>query len=146
MIISDEENAESRFYKEWIVPQGLEDVIGVKVLHSDQRQGFFSADRYAWQPRYGDNEVHLLRLLSPHICRAVAISDVLNLKTLRVEALEATLNALTSAVYLTDRHARVVFMNQAAERQSKTSNALRIENNRLSAVDREARAAVCSSP
>jgi DNA-binding NarL/FixJ family response regulator len=145
MLISDEEVVETKFYKEWTAPQGLEDVIGVKVLHTDQRQGFFSADRYKWQPRYGDQEVHLLTLLSPHICRAVAISDVLNLKTIRAEALEATLNALNSAVYLTDRHGRVVFMNEAAARQSKTSNALRIENNRLSAVDREARAALAKT-
>ena len=119
------------FIKEWAKPQGLHDVVGVKVLHTEQRQGFFTADRFVSQPRYGEREVRLLTLLSPHVCRAVAISDVLNLKTIRSEALEAALNALSSAVYLTDRHARVVFMNRTAERQVKTSNALRIENNRL---------------
>ena len=41
-----------------------------------------------------------------------------------------------------DRHARVVYMNRTAERQVKTSNALRIENNRLSAIDRAARSAL----
>ena len=142
MVVNDDEVFESRFYKEWAKPQGLHDVVGVKVLHTEQRQGFFTADRFVSQPRYGEREVRLLTLLSPHVCRAVAISDVLNLKTIRSEALEAALNALSSAVYLTDRHARVVFMNRVAERQVKTSNALRIENNRLSAVDRVARAAL----
>ena len=142
MVVNDDEVFESRFYKEWAKPQGLHDVVGVKVLHTEQRQGFFTADRFVSQPRYGEREVRLLTLLSPHVCRAVAISDVLNLKTIRSEALEAALNALSSAVYLTDRHARVVFMNRVAERQVKTSNALRIENNRLSAIDRAARAAL----
>ena len=36
--------------------------------------------------------------------QAVAISDALDLKTIRSEALEATLNALICGVYLTDRH------------------------------------------
>ena len=95
MVISDEELFETRFYKEWAKPQGLNDVVGVKVLQTDQRQGFFTADRFVSQPRYGERELRLLTLLSPHICRAVAISDVLNLKTIRSEALEATLNALS---------------------------------------------------
>jgi len=142
MVVDDDELFESRFYQEWSKPQRLHDVIGVKLLHSEQRQGFFTADRFEWQPRYGEREVRLLTLLSPHICRAVAISDVLNLQTIRSEALEAALNALSSAVYLTDRHARVVFMNSVAQRQVKTSNALRIDNNRLTAINREARAAL----
>ena len=80
MVVNDDEVFESRFYKEWAKPQGLHDVVGVKVLHTEQRQGFFTADRFVSQPRYGEREVRLLTLLSPHVCRAVAISDVLNLK------------------------------------------------------------------
>ena len=124
----------AEFYKEWAKPQGLHDVVGVKVLHTEQRQGFFTADRFVSQPRYGEREVRLLTLLSPHVCRAVAISDVLSLKTIRSEALESALDALGSAVYLTDRYGRVVFMNGVAERQVKASNALHIENDRLSSV------------
>jgi DNA-binding CsgD family transcriptional regulator/PAS domain-containing protein len=142
MLVDDDEVVGCRYYQEWAKPQGLHDVIGIKVLHTGQRQGFFSADRFLSQPRYGDREVRLLTLLAPHICRAVTISDVLNLKTIRSEALESALNALSSAVYLTDRHARIVFMNRMAERQVKTSNAIRIENNRLTAVDRTAQASL----
>jgi DNA-binding NarL/FixJ family response regulator len=145
MLVNDDEFFDSRYYREWVKPQGLHDVVGVKVLHTEQRQGFLMANRFVSQPRYGEREVRLLTLLSPHVCRAVAISDVLNLKTIRSEALEAALNALSSAVYLTDRYARVVFMNRVAERQVKTSNALRVENNRLSAIDRAARAALAKA-
>ena len=80
--------------------------------------------------------------LSPHVCRAITISDALNLKTIRSEALEATLNALTSGVYLVDRLGRIIYMNQAAERQIKNSNVIRIENNRLAPIDRVTRAAL----
>ena len=73
---------------------------------------------------------------------AVAISDALNLTTIRSEALEATLNALTSGVYLTDRHGRIVYMNRAAERQVRTSNAIRVANNHLAPIDRMARLAL----
>jgi PAS domain-containing protein len=50
---------------------------------------------------------------------SVAISDAL--KTIKSDALEATLDALASGVYLPDREARIVYMNRAAERQVKTA-------------------------
>jgi PAS domain-containing protein len=139
MLVDDAEFLESRFYLEWVKPQGLRDAITLKVLQTDQRSGLLVANRVASVPRYGDAEVHLLTLLSPHICRAITISDALNLKTIRSEALEATLNALVSGVYLVDGLGRVIYMNQAAERQIKSGKALRIENNRLAPTDRMAR-------
>ena len=75
-------------------------------------------------------------------CQAVAISDALNHAAIRSDALEATLNAFTSGVYLTDRHGQIVYMNRAAERQISTSNAIRVENNHLSPIDRKARLAL----
>ena len=73
---------------------------------------------------------------------AVAISDTLNLTTIRSEALEATLNAFTTGVYLTDRHGRIVYMNRAAERQVRTSNPIRVANSHLSPIDHKARLAL----
>src|SRR6476646_1580665 len=73
---------------------------------------------------------------------AVAITDALNLTTIRSQALEATLNALTTGVYLTDRQGRIICMNRAAERQVRTSNAIRVANGHLAPIDRMARLAL----
>ena len=142
MLVDDNEFLESRFYQEWCKPQGLRDAIAFKVLQTGQRMGVLAANRLLSEPRYGDAEVRLLTLLAPHVCRAVTISDALELKTVWSETLEGTLNALASGVYLTDRLGRVVFMNRAAEQQVKIGNALRIENNCLAPHDRAARLAM----
>ena len=142
MAIDDREFYESRFYQEWVEPQGFDDAIYFSVLRTQERIGWWEAHRLDSCPHYGDREVRLLTLLSPHVCRAVTISDALNLKTIRSEALEATLNALASSVYLTDRHGRIIYMNRAAEQQVRTSNALRVEHDRLAPVDRAARVAL----
>ena len=63
------------------------------------------------------------------------MSDPLDLKTVRSEALESTLNALTCGVYLTDRHGNILYMNRAAKRQAGTSNAIRVANNHLTPID-----------
>jgi DNA-binding CsgD family transcriptional regulator/PAS domain-containing protein len=144
-LVNEQEFLESRFYQEFLKPQGLRDAIGFNVLKTGQRIGALSAHRLESQGRFGDAEIRLLTLLAPHVCRSVAISDALNLKTIKSEALEATLDALASGVYLTDREVRIVYMNRAAERQVKTSNALRIMNNRLTAVDRLAHAALAKA-
>src|SRR5262245_65040300 len=68
--------------------------------------------------------------------QAVAIADALNLATIRSQALETTLNALTSAVYLTERDGRILYMNRAAERQVGTGNVVRIAHSRLRSEER----------
>jgi DNA-binding CsgD family transcriptional regulator/PAS domain-containing protein len=139
MLIDDNEFWEGRFYREWCKPQRFWDLIGFKVLHTEQRIGAWAAHRLEGQPRYGDADIRLLSLLAPHVCRAITISDALNLKAIRSEALEATLNALASGIYLVDSLARIIYLNHAAERQVESGNVLRIENNRLAPVDRLAR-------
>jgi PAS domain-containing protein len=104
--------------------------------------GALSAHRRDSQGYFEEAEVRLLSLLAPHVCRSVTISDALNLKTIKSDALGGALDALASGVYLTDRESRIVYMNRAAEPQVKTGNALRIQNNHLVAVDRAARAAL----
>jgi DNA-binding CsgD family transcriptional regulator/PAS domain-containing protein len=145
MLIDDREFWETRFYREWCKPQRFYDNIFFKILQTDQRIGAWAAHRVEGQPRYVDGDVRLVTLLSPHVCRAITISDALNLKTIRSEALEATLDALTAGVYLTDSVGRVIYMNQAAERQIQNGNVLRIESNRLAPIDRVARPALAKA-
>jgi DNA-binding CsgD family transcriptional regulator/PAS domain-containing protein len=140
MLVAEQEVLRSRFYQEFTRPQGVRDTIGFSVLRTEQRMGWLAANRLEGQPRYGDAEVRLLTLLSPHVRRAITISDVLNLKTIRSEVLEVTLNALTSGVYLADSFGRIIYTNRAAEQQIENGNVLRIENNRLVPIDRMARA------
>ena len=142
MLVDDAEFLESRFYREWCKPQQLDDMINFKVLKTEHRIGWLAAHRLDSYPRYGKSEVQLWTLLAPHVCRAVAISDALSLKTIRSEALEATLDVLASGVYLVDRLGRIVFMNRAAEQQVRAGAAVRIENDHLVPVDPMAREAM----
>jgi DNA-binding CsgD family transcriptional regulator/PAS domain-containing protein len=132
MLVDNKELVESRFYKEWSKPQNLGDFIGLNAVRSKRRAGGISGNRKFSQPRYAEDDIRLLRLLAPHICRTFAISDALDLKSVKENALEATLDALVSGVYLTDREARVVYMNRAAERQIKSRKVLRIIDQKLS--------------
>jgi DNA-binding CsgD family transcriptional regulator/PAS domain-containing protein len=137
-LLDDCELKESRYYREFLKPQGICDAVGFNVLKTKKRIGALSVHHLESRGRFKDTEIRLLTLLAPHVCRSVAISDALNLKTVKSEALEATLDALASGVYLTDRESRIVYLNRAAQRQVKTGNVLRIVSNHLSPINRVA--------
>jgi DNA-binding CsgD family transcriptional regulator/PAS domain-containing protein len=138
MLCSDQELFESRIYREVLSPFGCNDFIGLLGLKTTGRIAVVSASRANPAPRYSERDISLLRLLSPHVCRSLTISDALDIRTLRSEMLEATLDGLTAGVYLLRRDGRVIYMNATAERQLKSSNALRVVNHRLFATDAEA--------
>ena len=136
------ELTEGRFSRDVLKPFGLQDIIWFPALRTGGRMASMHASRGEAARHYQEREINLFRLLSPHVCRALAISDALDIRALRSEMLEKTLDALVTGVFLTSRDGRVVYMNAAAERQVKTGNSIRIVNNRISPTDPATRAAL----
>ncbi|CAN7527980.1 LuxR C-terminal-related transcriptional regulator [Bradyrhizobium sp. LjRoot220] len=137
-----QELLESRFYQEVLAPFGLTDMIWFPALRTGGRMASMHASRKDEAPHYQELEIGLFKLLSPHVRRALTISDALDLRTLHSEMLEKTLDVLAAGVFLTARDGRVVYMNAAAERQVTIGTSIRILNNRLDPVDAAARAAL----
>ena len=137
-----QELLESRFYREVLQPFGLMDMIWFPALRTGGRMASMHASRNEKAPHYQQLEIGLFKLLSPHVCRALTISDALDIRTLRSEMLEKTLDVLAAGVFLTASDGRVVYMNEAAERQVKAGTSIRILNNRLDPVDSAASAAL----
>lgn len=140
--MDDPRFAESRFSMEVLQPFGLRDILWFPALRSGGRMASMHASRSEKMQYYEQHDVSLFDLLSPHVCRALAISDALDLRTLRSEVLEKTLDELATGVFLTARNGQVVYMNPAAERQIKDGRSIRLVNQRLSPTDASARAAM----
>jgi DNA-binding CsgD family transcriptional regulator/PAS domain-containing protein len=136
---------ESRFYREVLKPFGLLDIIWFPALRTGGRVASMHASRSDRAPHYQQREISLFKLLSPHVCRALAISDALDIRTLRSEMLERTLDGLVAGVFLTARDGRIVYMNAAAERQIRTGSSIRIVDNRIFPTDPAARAALAKA-
>jgi DNA-binding CsgD family transcriptional regulator/PAS domain-containing protein len=137
-----DELLESRFYQQILKPHGLQDIMWFPALRTGNRMASLHASRTESEPYYQPLDLNLFRLLSPHVCRALTISDALDIRALRSDMLEKTLDMLAVGVFLTARDGRVVYLNQAAERQIKAGNAIRIVGNRISPTDAAARAAL----
>jgi DNA-binding CsgD family transcriptional regulator/PAS domain-containing protein len=133
---------ESRFFRDVLQPFGVQDIIWFPALRTGGRMASMHASRREKAPHYQQGEIGLFKLLSPHVCRVLAISDALDIRALRSEMLERTLDGLVAGVFLTARDGRIVYMNAAAERQIKTGNSIRIVNNRICPTDSATRAAL----
>lgn len=134
MLAGERETANSDFYLKWVKPLGFRDVIGVLVLRSGKRVAWFSIVRSGVQPRFTDRELRQMQLLSPHICRALMISDALDMQTIMASRLQQTVDGLSAGVVLTEDQGRISYMNSSAERILKNGNILKSQNGRLTAI------------
>jgi DNA-binding CsgD family transcriptional regulator/PAS domain-containing protein len=123
-IIPDQEYLETRFYREWAQPNQQGDLMGILALRVGTRIATHAINRLDSQPLFNAEEYNLYSLIAPHICKALTISDALELKTVSSNAFESTLNGLVAGVYLIGRDRRVVFMNRAAETQVAQGTAI----------------------
>jgi DNA-binding CsgD family transcriptional regulator/PAS domain-containing protein len=133
---------DTRFYRDVMHPFGLQDMIWFPALRTGGRVASMHASRSDPAPRFQQREVDLFGLLAPHVCRALAISDLLDIRALQSEALERTLDGLAAGVFLVARDGHVVYMNPAAQQQARQARALCVRHNRLVATDAAAQVAL----
>lgn len=133
MLCGERESLERDFYTRWIRPSGFRDMIGVLVLKSGKRLAWFSVARTEIQARYGEADLAFMDLLTPHICRAFTMADIFELQSVRIQQLEQTIDALSTGVFLADRHG-IAYMNSSTRSLIDRSGALKIKNNCLTAA------------
>lgn len=136
------EIVDSSFFSDVLKPFGIQDILWFPALRTEGRMASLHASRSEKIEHYQTREIDLFKLLSPHVCRALAISDVLDIRALRSDMLEQTLDALETGVYLTARDGRVVYMNETATRQVRCGRSVQIVNDRLTPTDARTRAAL----
>jgi DNA-binding CsgD family transcriptional regulator len=128
----------SRFYKEWVEPQGIVDAlmamfekslisyVGVSV-HRNRRDG----------PVDGETR-RRFELLYPHFRRAVCVGRIVEFHKLEAAALADALSALSVAMLLVDNAGRIVHCNGAAHALLDKGNVIRAVSGKFAAVDSEA--------
>jgi hypothetical protein len=114
----------------------------VLVLKSGKRVAWFSVVRSGIQSRFSEADLRQMNLLSPHICRALLLSDALDLQTIARARLEQTVDSLSTGIILTEDRGRISYMNSSAESFLKAGTALKSKDGRLVAARAGARDAL----
>jgi DNA-binding CsgD family transcriptional regulator/PAS domain-containing protein len=142
MLAGEREPLNSDFYLKWVRPLGFRDVIGVLVLKSGKRVAWFSVARSDVQSRFTENDLRQMEQLSPHICRALLISDALDLQSIMATRLAETVDHLSTGILLTEESGRIAYMNGSAEAILKDGNALKSRDGHLVAARPQVRDAL----
>src|SRR5262249_53380205 len=79
-----------------------------------------------------------MRLIVPHIRRAMAIGQVVDLKTAEAATFADTFDGLSAGMFLVDAGGRIVHANAAGHALVAAGDVLRTGNGRLVATDAEA--------
>lgn len=113
-------------HRNFAVPMGIADLVSIALLHD---RDALAAIGLGWPAARGTiQEQHLapLRLLAPHLRRAVTIARLIEVHRQAAGTFAETLDALTSAVLLLDGALAVVHANAAAQALLRTREVMTI--------------------
>jgi len=114
-IIPREELEQTRFYKEWVVPQGMVDSLAVNLEKGATRSSMLSIRTDAAYGMADDEMRRRVALLVPHVHRAVSIGRLFDQRKATEEALTQTLDHVEAAVFMVGSDGVIVFANEPAK-------------------------------
>ncbi len=141
-IIPHEEFRTTRFFKEWVEPQGYVDVIGVNLHRFSSSAASFSVRRSAAQGVVDEEMRRRLALVAPHVRRAVMIGREIDRQRSLSHKLSTIVDAVTAGAFLVDAKGRVDFTNETGSALLQEGTLLKLQAGALKAVDRSADRAI----
>ena len=134
-IIPRDKFIETVFYKEWVRPQGWVDNVFTALEKSPTSIAAFVVFRHERDGVTDDTARQLMRLLAPHLRRAVLIGKVIDLKTIEAATFVDTLDGFSAGMFLVDADGRIVHANAAGHAVLAAGDFLRAAGGRLVAGD-----------
>lgn len=130
-LVDDEELLGSRIYREWAAPQGFRDTLLTVLARQETRMAFLGLTRALEQRRYDSSDQVVMRLIAPHVQRAIQISDLIEYRTLERASLAEVVDALSTATIVIERSRRVVHANRAGRELLDRKEPIAIRNGLL---------------
>ena len=112
-LMSFGELAESELYRQWAEPQGLVDFLSAVVDRTTVSAAIFGIFRHERNGVVDDRARRQMRLIAPHIRRAVLIGRMFEFKAAEVATFVDTLDGLSAGMYLVDAAGRLIHANAA---------------------------------
>ncbi|QWG21563.1 LuxR family transcriptional regulator [Bradyrhizobium sediminis] len=104
---------DTRIYKEWVQPQGLVDFVSAVLDKSMTTAAFFGVFRHERDGIADADTRRRMRLIVPHVRRALLVGRLIDLKSAEVATFADTLDGLNTGICLVDSSGRIVHANLA---------------------------------
>jgi DNA-binding CsgD family transcriptional regulator len=138
-IVPYDEFIETRFFQDWVRPQGLVDSLTAILDKSATAGSFVSVFRHERHGVVDEEARRRMRLVVPHLRRAVSITALVKTTTAqaRADSLADTLDCLRAGMFLLDSAGRILHANAAGHFLLEQGTMLRAVYGRLVAVSLE---------
>jgi len=121
----------TRFYQEWVVPQGIAYATGATVLREGDWLTQLYLQRSPEHSPFVRDEIDLLNEFVPHLQRAIQMRQRFTELQLGQNFLASSLDVLAMPTVLFDEYCRVVHMNRSGELLLKSSRDCWIEGGHI---------------
>jgi DNA-binding CsgD family transcriptional regulator/PAS domain-containing protein len=105
-----------QIYADLTRAHGIADIMQTVVLREAHRIAILTASRHEDVGMLRDEDVATMRLLVPHVRRAVKIIDILDAKKIEAHTLAATLDTFIAGAVVVGEEGRILHANDAARR------------------------------
>jgi len=102
---------ETLFYKEWVRPQGQGDIVGSLIERAGTVVTTLATPILERDSPASEQAKSRLGMLLPHVRRAVAIGDVIEMNRVEADSLGDAVDAMSAAVFLVGRESEVMRSN-----------------------------------
>jgi DNA-binding CsgD family transcriptional regulator len=133
------EFVETRFFKEWSAPQGVVDFVGAAIEKRGTSVAMFGVFRHETHGLVDDATRRRIRIILPHIRRAVAIGRAIDLKSTQAATFLTVFNSMSASMFLIDAGSRIVHANSSGYAMLAAENVLRADSGRIAPYDAKAR-------
>ena len=125
----------TELYRQWAQPQGLVDFISAVLDRTTISSAIFGVFRHERNGLVDDRARRQMRLIAPHIRRAVLIGRMFEFKAGEVATFVDALDGLSTGMYLVDAEGRLIHANAAGSAILGAGDILRSAGGRLVASD-----------
>jgi len=105
---------DNRYYRDILLPRGLIDAVGVTIAREPSLLGYAVFSRHQSAGEIGASELDGLRLLGPHLRRAVTISNLFDMKAIEAASFASALDSFAFGLVLVDAQLGIVHENHVA--------------------------------
>jgi DNA-binding CsgD family transcriptional regulator len=134
-LIPFSELRETELYRQWAQPQGIVDFISAVLDRTTISSAIFGVFRHERNGLVDDRARRQMRLIAPHIRRAVLIGRMFEFKAGEVATFVDALDGLSAGMYLVDAEGRLIHANAAGRTILAAGDILSSAGGRLVASD-----------
>ena len=124
----------NRFYLEWVKPQGVDDEVALLLANDRTTNANIGFGCHEARGPVEPETIADLRLLAPHLRRAVNIGRLLDMTTNAAATFEAALAAMGSGAVLVNADMKIVYANPVAQRMLADGDPIRATAGKLELV------------